>query len=75
MEQRNAGEIAEFLNSTLFPVVILNLRFSTVFSNAVKDASTELDPASLRAVFLIGDMGNLGISTEKIKMGTPLIRW
>jgi len=69
VEERNIGEIAELLNAQSFaggkskPAVFHGL------SSAVKDASTELDPASLRAVFLIGRMGNLGVSTGGDKNG------
>ena len=69
VEQRNVGEIAEFLNSHVFSGGYSQPAVFHGVSNAVKDASTELDPASLRAVFLIGDMGNLGISTEKDQNG------
>jgi len=69
VEERNVGEIAEFLNSHDFSGGYSQPAVFHGVSNAVKDASTELSKASLRAVFLVGDMGNLGVSTEQDQNG------
>ena len=38
-------------------------------SQAIKDAIPEFDKTSFRLVFLIGDMGNMGVSDEKDPKG------
>jgi hypothetical protein len=69
LEKRNVLEITEFLDSHLFSGGLMQPAVFHGISNGVKDASTELDAASFRSVFLIGDMGNLGVSTESDKNG------
>ena len=68
-DKDNQDNVTEFLNRYEFaggkeqPAVFHGL------SQAIKDAIPEFDKTSFRLVFLIGDMGNMGVSDEKDPKG------
>jgi hypothetical protein len=69
LERRNVKEIAEFLNAHVFSGGFSKPAVFHGVSNAVKDASSELNSGSFRSVFLLGNLGNMGISNEPDKYG------
>jgi tetratricopeptide (TPR) repeat protein len=69
LEKGNMDEIADLLQSHDWSGGMSSPAVFHGLSSSIKDAAPDMDPAAFRAVFLIGDMGNLGVSDDDDKNG------
>jgi hypothetical protein len=69
LEEDNREEIADLLQSHDWSGGMSSPAVFHGLSSSIKDAAPDMDPAAFRAVFLIGDMGNLGVSDDDDKNG------
>ena len=69
LEEDNREEIADLLQSHDWSGGMSSPAVFHGLSSSIKDASPDMDAAAFRAVFLIGDMGNLGVSDDDDKNG------